>query len=360
MVREYLPQDIAVNVNWIVNLQTPATTSVSHINNHVSLHDLLTLNNVFIALTALGVLLFMIHLYKHFQWLRTLKNNSSFKRIEDYKAIPVYSSDLISNALLIGYKYPEIWVNTKLVDSPYLEIVLEHEMNHFKQKDNYWLLLLQFVQSIYWWNPLIRLLVSNIETLIEARCDYISSHSFNEGIYQQKLTDLIVASLPIVSTRFASTVVCKNSNINRLKLLKEKQTMNLLSKLTAGLLFVTGVAILTLPISSTNIFASNEIAEKFKAPNALTMNFIDIPLEQLAPIITEIYKLEPNSYSDEIKNELISVKIESVHKDEFLKKLTELTNIEFKIINNQLAIKILPNRVRKNKSEASKNAKTDS
>lgn len=107
--------------------------------------------------------------------------------------------------------------------------------------------------------PLLKILIANLKELLETRCDYKSSLAFTEGIYQQKLTDLILINTPVSSTGLVSAVMSKNSNIRRLKSLKEKQNMNLFSKLMVSLLLISGIVILTFPVSSSDIFASNKL-----------------------------------------------------------------------------------------------------
>jgi len=274
LLRDYLPQEVAVSVQWVLPL-TSQISSTTDITTDPTLLEQITLVKMTGLAGFIGLLLFGARLYQHRKWLIKLKNDPETKLLCRHQGYPVYSSSRIENAILTGYKTPSIWINPELVDSPYFDIILQHETTHIKHKDNYWLFLTELIQSVYWWNPLVKILTKQFKEQLESRCDYKSSQLFTEGIYQQKLTDLILKSMPVSNTGFASAAISRNSNIRRLKSLKEKQTMNLFSKLSIGALLISGITILTMPLSLANTQTSTEesLSHEFKAQTLLKIDY---------------------------------------------------------------------------------------
>jgi beta-lactamase regulating signal transducer with metallopeptidase domain len=342
-----MPQSVAVNVQWLAPLQTNINQVVANSVNP-SWFSKISLNHALILMSLVGLFILTLRLHKHYQWVNELRNNSQNKLVTMRCGHAIYQSNQINNALLIGYKSPSIWVNSQLVKSPYFEIIIEHELTHIKHKDNYWLVILAFINAIYWWNPLIKILIENIKEHLETRCDNKASQSFTQGFYHQKLTELILSKLmlnqqPVIDTGFASAVISKNSNIRRLKTLKEKQTMNLFSKLMVSALLVSGITVLTLPISSLNSFASNYSAEKVE-DEPISLNFQEISISDLATILADALQLEA-VISDSVKKEIVSIQLKSYPRSKLLNTLSTTLNISFIQKGNQLLVTSLPGSV---------------
>ncbi|SFC82964.1 M56 family metallopeptidase [Pseudoalteromonas denitrificans] len=254
MIRDILAKNISIDIPWTTSTVTSMTPNIVTPVD-LSLMPKVSLDQIIMILALIGALFFMIRVYKYNVWVNAIKNSPNVKFITKYRNIPVYTSNQIHNAILMGYKKPSIWLNPSLIDSAYYDMILEHEATHVKHRDNYMISFMTCIRAIYWWNPLIYILTNNLKDLIEARCDQKSSEYFTEGIYQKKLIALILLNTPVSQTGFSSAVISKNSNIRRLKLFKEKQTMSSFSK-SMTLLFITLViSILTIPISTFNAAA---------------------------------------------------------------------------------------------------------
>jgi len=336
LIRDYLPQDVAVSIHWIL----PTTTNINAVTIEAvqpTIFSQITLTHVFILACLIGFILFTNRIYKHKRWLNKLSKNPQTKFIRKHGKVPVYTSSLITNALLVGYKKPTIWINPQLVNSNYLDIIIEHEMTHIKHKDNYWLVLIELINAVYWWNPLLKILASNLKDYIEARCDHKTSHHFTEGIYQQKLTDLILLYMPVSNAGFVSAVISKNSNIRRLKSLKEKQNMNLFSKVFISLLLTSSVVILTFPVSAFKSLADSEQAAIHSDEELVNLKFDSISIENIAEITADFFHLE-TVVSEELKTKLVSVYLKDVPENKLLEALTDIINVKFEILDNQLQV----------------------
>ena len=58
-----------------------------------------------------------------------------------------------------------------------LSFILLHEYTHFKKRDSFIKLTAEIVRIIFWWNPFVYLLKSELNSILEMRCDRIVSQN---------------------------------------------------------------------------------------------------------------------------------------------------------------------------------------
>jgi len=160
LIRNLFPKEASVNLPWIASQssETFDFNTIAQVTPSINF----SLIHVFISACLIGLLFSLARLFTHFNWLRKLKNESELEPLKYFKGIPVYLSKKIKNALLIGYRNPSIWINQNLENSKHLTIILEHESIHKSFKDNYWLLLIEIIRNVYWWNPLLWFLTKDL------------------------------------------------------------------------------------------------------------------------------------------------------------------------------------------------------
>jgi hypothetical protein len=299
-------------------------------------------------MSVMGCALFLLRIYQYIRWLNTLSKNSNFLCHID--GIPVLSSSNIKMAILVGLNKPKIWINPNLYHSEYKDIIIQHELTHIKNMDNYWLLLAQFIRCIYWWNPLVYLLHRDFTELLELRCDKDCSRQFTQGLYLKQLSQLILDSvkqkpMPVVPAGFVSAVISKNSNIRRLKYLKEKHTMSLFKKLTTALLLVSSISLLTLPISSLKLNA-NDVASQISS-EGISLRFDNIPVKDLASIVAQTLNLEA-VIDPSLNTKTVTIEFYDEPLVSLLKTITSQTNIAFTQNNNLLNVKAMTGGIKSN------------
>lgn len=76
----------------------------------------------------------------------------------------------IASPALVGIRNAKIIIPNNLAQKD-LYYILLHEVEHFKSKDMYFIMFLQLVCIIYWWNPIFYILKINVQRLIELRVD---------------------------------------------------------------------------------------------------------------------------------------------------------------------------------------------
>ena len=129
------------------------------------------------------ILVLLWFVFRNIQFRKAMKNN----RIEEIsgelkemylelcmerkvKPVPVYFTDPVSGACLVGIFSP--YIVLPVITSPQdVKNVLVHEICHLKNKDHIWNILRLLCCAIHWFNPLVWLAASMSRTDCELRCD---------------------------------------------------------------------------------------------------------------------------------------------------------------------------------------------
>lgn len=74
---------------------------------------------------------------------------------------------------LYGIRNPQIFLSPEIVRNPvYKEYVLMHELEHYRMKDNFWLLIRTMCLTVQWFNPLVWIAYYKMREDCELACDY--------------------------------------------------------------------------------------------------------------------------------------------------------------------------------------------
>ena len=89
------------------------------------------------------------------------------------RPIQVGISSQVSTAMLAGFRNPAILLpaNLSQLSEQQQYYILLHELCHYKKRDLWVKLGIQFFCCLLWWNPLVYLLKSSVDQLLELRCD---------------------------------------------------------------------------------------------------------------------------------------------------------------------------------------------
>lgn len=89
------------------------------------------------------------------------------------KPVVVGVSPTVSSVIMIGFTKPAILFPAKSMQlsEGQLHCILLHELYHFRHRDLWLKLVLQIICCLLWWNPFAYLLKSNIDQILELRCD---------------------------------------------------------------------------------------------------------------------------------------------------------------------------------------------
>lgn len=96
----------------------------------------------------------------------TIKNQLGIRSNVDIK----YSA-FVKSPLMIGYLNSTIVLPILDYSKFNIDMILKHELTHFKRKDLYIKLLLMIVSVIHWFNPMVHILINHTNELCEISCD---------------------------------------------------------------------------------------------------------------------------------------------------------------------------------------------
>ena len=167
-------------------------------------HSLYTanFNIIFITLIGVGLAWFFLDVMRYLIYLKQINNRATlanhilqqhnlssalcFNRQLNLKVSPDAPT-----AMATGTLFPTIWINSQTLKSPQLNSILLHELTHLKQFDPTLKWLIQLAKRVFWWNPLVHLLIKKIDLLIEMRCD---QHCFTvkQEQYRIDLAEIIL------------------------------------------------------------------------------------------------------------------------------------------------------------------------
>jgi len=127
------------------------------------------------AASTIKVRLYYGQVVKKLPIVYDLKINKILHSItKEYKktvSFQVVYLNSISTPILYGYRCPKIFVPT--LDLTYEEwyFILKHEISHYYNRDLLIKLIVQLLKIIYWWNPFVYLLNTEIDKMFEFRAD---------------------------------------------------------------------------------------------------------------------------------------------------------------------------------------------
>ena len=127
------------------------------------------------------------------------------------KALPVYYTDPLPSACLVGVVQP--YIALPLTSKPNETIhVLDHEICHYKGHDHLWGLVRLLCCIVHWFNPLVWLAANLSMTDCELACDERVTHGLDEQQRKDYASVLVLAAarrnapgLPVLATGMTMT-----------------------------------------------------------------------------------------------------------------------------------------------------------
>lgn len=92
----------------------------------------------------------------------------------------VYCSDKITSPAVYGIFRPKIIIPVSYKDSPDLDLILLHERQHIKRRDNFYRIAAFVVAAVHWFNPLAWLFLKLYLSDSELACDESVLSKLNE------------------------------------------------------------------------------------------------------------------------------------------------------------------------------------
>lgn len=239
---------------------------------------------LFIAALIVGAGLFLLRLWKYQTTIKLLnKNVIHCENLSPAsQAYPVKVTQLHTPAIATGLFKPTIWVDYQLLQRPELDSVLLHETIHIRQGDIIWLWLICLTESLFWWNPICRMLSAQARQVLELSCDERCFKQLQQK-YQFDLASLLLKPLvgsstqSLAGTPIVNIVNHKDFNMLRVKMLNKEKVMKLkhllilMAAVSASVVAAAQISESKAEISATNFASTATYSEAFTAQQALLL-----------------------------------------------------------------------------------------
>lgn len=184
-----LNNDEVLSTNQIKSTSAPITQSIWSVENFASFVN----NNIYIIvmLWLAGMVLALLRLLGNISYVYYLKNNMNFP-VDEYwqntldtisnklnlkKTVEIFESALVRSPIVLGHLKPIIFfpigaINRLSIEE--VESILAHELAHISRNDYLMNIIMNIIESLYFFNPAMWWLSSQIKTEREHCCDDIA------------------------------------------------------------------------------------------------------------------------------------------------------------------------------------------
>lgn len=287
----------------------------------------ISLSTVLLAVWGLGVLVsfgkYMIQ-YRRFhllvkRWGKEVTDPYTLESFEFVKAkmgleekkIGLLLVNTVSTPMLTGIIKPVILLPEKPIEDDEMELILEHELTHYKHKDLWVNLIGVIALSLHWFNPILYFCLPAIYGDGESYCDEAVLRNKNKDyrrFYGEVIISMIEASpqkhIALSTCFYAKKLNIKKRLYNIMEGSRKKKSLSVLSiALVLTLTFVSGsVIVFGAPgstVSKVGREASKSLAEdkdikKDKKDEAALENKEGISLGEAKNIAVRDAKLSPD------------------------------------------------------------------
>ena len=211
---------------------------------------------------ALGVVLYLtVSTKKYLQYRRLVFCNAT--RITDIDCrLPVFISKVAHTPMLIGLMRPKIILPSMSLTNEALEMILAHEMVHYKRKDLFVKLLMLITNAVHWFNPIVYALSKQLNMMCELSCDekvVFEMDAKNRRAYGETILHVLsnsTAQKSLIGNVAFATNLC-NSKKNYKRRLINMMNAKKMRKSTAALALAVGMFVIGGGFVLSNILGLN-------------------------------------------------------------------------------------------------------
>ena len=195
---------------------------MNKMNGNLSIAELLKIVWISgIAVIGVWFLISNLRLDRNLKKTRTL--------ITDGHALPVYLSNAIDTPCLFGLFHPAIYLTGEAIESKHTQRhAVEHELTHFRHKDNVWAILRSACLAVHWYNPLVWCAAVLSRNDAELACDESTILRLGEeerASYGRTLIHLTCEKRPVLLNTATTMTGSGNSIKERIALIVKKPKM---------------------------------------------------------------------------------------------------------------------------------------
>ena len=223
-----------------------------------------------LVIWAMGAIMFMvISTKKYLQYRRIVLHNA--KSITDIDCkIPLAVSGNAHTPMLIGVIKPIIVLPNIYFADEELDMILAHEMVHYRRKDLLVKLLMLIANAVHWFNPAVYALNKQLDAMCELSCDekvVSEMDTQNRRFYGETILQVLQHSTAqknlVGNVAFATNLCNSKKNFKRrlismMNAKKMKKSMATLALVAGMLIALGGFAISHLLDSAISVYAASQ------------------------------------------------------------------------------------------------------
>ncbi len=219
---------------------------------------------------AILMMVWMVGILLAFAWL--LVSNYRFHRAAQPRMrlrklgapLPVFLADNLPSPCLVGVLKPRILLNKASVRSEeMMNMVLCHELTHWRRRDHLWTLLRAIAACVWWWNPLVWAAVKLSRADCETACDEAVTQGMNRSereAYGMSLIELLREERGSALRLNTGTAMKsgKKQMEERIKMITVKQKKSLILSVCLALVMAFFIPPVFTSGSSGNVLAESD------------------------------------------------------------------------------------------------------
>ncbi|MDO5339054.1 MAG: M56 family metallopeptidase [Eubacteriales bacterium] len=228
--------------------------------------------------------------------------------------INIYNTDAVDSACLYGVVHPAVYVNDNVLNN---EFIINHEMTHYRHRDNWWALVRMLCVCIYWFNPLVWVAAHFHKEDCELFCDeaVIRNCSASE---RQKYGEVLLNAATRHSGRLSDIYLLSGASAGYRELKKRIERIagsRKTYKSAAFVLIMIVVAVTVLAFGGGSVKGSSELPESgidadTQTDNAKMQNYL---------VMEYKYDLTHDGVDDAVSIEIYGNAVDINNVDEALK-----------------------------------------
>jgi len=221
--------------------------SVGWAREILSLLNTPILMNFIVLVWIVGAIMFATaNAWRYLAYRKILLQNARVCVSVESPVVVVFSKSA-TTPMIIGFFRPVIVLPDIDFSSHELDMILAHELTHFRRKDTWLKFVILITNTVQWFNPAAYLLTRYMNNLCELSCDekvVIEMNAQERKFYGETILSMLQYSKAQKVLICASGLCCSQKNIKRrlVGMLNAKKTRKLMVALSLALtLVITGI-----------------------------------------------------------------------------------------------------------------------
>lgn len=179
--------------------------------------------------------------------------------------LPVYQVKNLTSPCLFGMVHPAVYLREESqMKEDGLQLIIEHEICHYRHKDHIWAVMRSICIAVWWWNPLVWAAAAASKRDCEMACDEGTLETIGwdkKFVYAKTLVDAVSDKRGFGVTASSTMVSGKSDTERRLRMMLNRKKTKMASVVLAAGLMVSASALCFGGESQTIVQNQSEEAE---------------------------------------------------------------------------------------------------